>query len=194
MVKVIVIMVKGFCDILTIPSFRPQLVKSLVIVICAHVVKVYNNYASTLIIYKVHIKFFIFIYSKKIIQHKQSNKFICFDGEFQNHSLCLDSFLKKAASHLTLSFLLCISRCEMKNVQPLLLLFTVVYTPCVCLYETNFPYKGGHSIASLIFRTCVHQRKDHLGLFLNTNTRCGRSKNVYQIACSRLLSFFKIQV
>ena len=36
---------------------RPQLVKSLVIVIRAHVLKVYNNYASTLIIYKVNRNF-----------------------------------------------------------------------------------------------------------------------------------------
>ena len=36
---------------------RPQLVKSLVIVIRAHVVKVCNNYASTLIIYKVNRNF-----------------------------------------------------------------------------------------------------------------------------------------
>ena len=36
---------------------RPQLVKSLVIAIRAHVVKVYNNYASTLIIYKVNRNF-----------------------------------------------------------------------------------------------------------------------------------------
>ena len=35
--------------------FRPQLVEWLVIVIRVHVVKVYNNYASTLIIYKVNI-------------------------------------------------------------------------------------------------------------------------------------------
>ena len=33
---------------------RPQLVESLVIVIRAHLVKVYNNYASPLIIYKVN--------------------------------------------------------------------------------------------------------------------------------------------
>ena len=38
----------------------PQLVKSLVIAIRAHVVKVYNNYASAQIIYKVNI--FIFTY------------------------------------------------------------------------------------------------------------------------------------
>ena len=38
----------------------PQLVKSLVIVIRAHLVKVYNNYASAQIIYKVNI--FIFTY------------------------------------------------------------------------------------------------------------------------------------
>ena len=61
------------------------------------------------------------------------------------------------ASHATLSFLLCIDRGEMKNVEPLLLFFlaTVTYSPSVCLYETNFSYEGGHSIAHSIFKTCV---------------------------------------
>ena len=27
------------------------------------------------------------------------------------------------------------------------------------LYETNFPYEGGHSIAHSIFKTCVHSFK-----------------------------------
>ena len=27
------------------------------------------------------------------------------------------------------------------------------------LHETNFPYKGGHSIAHSIFKTCVHSFK-----------------------------------
>ena len=40
---------------------------------------------------------------------------------------------------------------------------------CVCFYETNFPYKRGHSIAHSILKTCAQQRKDHLGLFLNIN-------------------------
>ena len=31
-----------------------QLVKSLIVIICMHLVKVYNNYASTIIIYKVN--------------------------------------------------------------------------------------------------------------------------------------------
>ena len=39
----------------------------------------------------------------------------------QKYSLCLNRFFK-IASHVT-SFLLCIDRCEMKNVQPLLLFF-----------------------------------------------------------------------
>ena len=65
-------------------------------------------------------------------------------------------------------------------------LATVVYCPSVCLYETNFPYEGRHSIAHLIFKTCVQRRKDHFGLFLNTNTRSGRSKIAFQIDCSRL--------
>ena len=49
----------------------------------------------------------------------------------------------------------------MKNMQPLLLfsaddscLLSVMF-----LYETNFPYKGGHSIAHSIFKTCVHSFK-----------------------------------
>ena len=41
-------------------NIRPQLVESSVIVIRAHLVKVYNNYASTLIIYKIN-KHFSFL-------------------------------------------------------------------------------------------------------------------------------------
>ena len=66
--------------------------------------------------------------------------------------------LLKAASHATLSFLLCIDKCEMKNVQLLLLFFAD--DSCLLfvmfLYETNLPYEGGHSIAHSIFKTCVH--------------------------------------
>ena len=46
-------------------------------------------------------------------------------------------------------------------------LVIVVYFPSVCLYETNFPDEGRHSIAHSIFKTCVQWRKDHFGLFLN---------------------------
>ena len=75
--------------------------------------------------------------------------------------------------------------CEIKNVQPLLLFFAgdSFFSPSACLYETNFPYEGEHSIAHSILKTCVQQRKGHFSLFLNTNTRSGRSKNAYQIAC-----------
>ena len=74
----------------------------------------------------------------------------------------------------------------MKNVSPSYfpLLATVVYSYPVCLYETNFPYKRGHSIAHSIFKSCVQQRENHFGLSLNTNARSGRSKNAYQIDCS----------
>ena len=86
--------------------------------------------------------------------------------------------------------------CEIKNVQPLLLFFVgdSFFSPSVCLYETNFPYEGEHSIAHSILKTCVQQRKGHFSLFLNTNTRSGRSKNAYQITCRRFQSFYKIQV
>ena len=66
------------------------------------------------------------------------------------------------------------------------LLATVVYSSSEYLYQTNFPYEGGHSTAHSIFKTCVQQRKDHFTLFLNTNTRSGISKNAYQIDCSQL--------
>ena len=42
-------------------------------------------------------------------------------------------FCKKAASHVTLSFLFCIDRCQVKNVQPLLLFFagdSFLYSLC----------------------------------------------------------------
>ena len=41
-------------------------------------------------------------------------------------------------------------------------LATVIYFPSVCLYETNFAYEGGHSIAHSIFKTCVQRRKDQM--------------------------------
>ena len=71
---------------------RPQLVISLVIAIAAHAVKLSNNYASALIIYKTNINFsFLLIISHKKLQHKQSNEFTCFDGEFQKYSLIMSS-------------------------------------------------------------------------------------------------------
>ena len=50
------------------------------------------------------------------------NSFVLIEKTKSIHVLCLNSFFKKAASHAT-SFLLCIDRCEMKNMQPLLLFF-----------------------------------------------------------------------
>ena len=91
---------------------------------------------------------------------------------------------------------MCRQYCEMKNVLPLLLFFAgdSFFSPFVCLYETNFPYEGEHFIAHSNLKTCVQQRKGHFGLFLNTNTCSGRSKNAYQIGCRRFQSFYKIQV
>ena len=40
--------------LISLEELRPQLAESLVNVIRAHLVKVYNNYASALIIYKVN--------------------------------------------------------------------------------------------------------------------------------------------
>ena len=64
----------------------PQLVESLAIVIRAHLVKVYNNSASTLIVYKVS-RHFSFL----------PNECICFHGEFQKCLLIMSRqcFLKK---------------------------------------------------------------------------------------------------
>ena len=70
-----------------------------------------------------------------------------------------DSVFKKAASHATLSFLLCINKCEMKNMQPLLIFFadnSCLLSVYVLVCETNFPYKREHSIAHSIFKTCGH--------------------------------------
>ena len=59
------------------PDVRPQLVKSLVIVIHVHALKVYNNYASTLIIYKVNIfKVNIFIFTYYLFSIKKYDKVI----------------------------------------------------------------------------------------------------------------------
>ena len=76
--------------------FRPQLVEWLVIVIRVHVVKVYNNYASTLIIYKVNIfkdeKFpfyLLFIFHWKEKKKKdisnQTNLFVCIENSKSIH-------------------------------------------------------------------------------------------------------------
>ena len=98
-----------------IENVGPQLSEILAIVIPVHLVKVYNNYASTLIVYKVnrHISFL-------------PNECICFEVELQKCLLIMSRrcFKKKTASHTTLSFLLCIDKCEMKNVQLLLLFFS----------------------------------------------------------------------
>ena len=51
----------------------------------------------------------------------QTNSFVLMEN---SESIMLKVFLKKAARHATLSFLLCTDRCEMINVQPLLLFIT----------------------------------------------------------------------
>ena len=67
-------------------NVEPQLVESLVIVIRAHLVKVYNNYASTLIVYKVNTHFSFL-----------PNESVCFHGEFQKCLLIMSRqcFFKK---------------------------------------------------------------------------------------------------
>ena len=67
-------------------NIGPQLVESLAIVIRAHLVKVYNNYASALIVYKVN-RHFSFL----------PNECICFQGEFQKCLLIMSRrcFVKK---------------------------------------------------------------------------------------------------
>ena len=93
--------------------------------------------------------------------------------------------MKKAAIHAIQSFLLCIEKCEMKNVQTLLLfsLATVVYSPSACLYEKKFPYEGGDSIAHSILKLVYSEEKI---ASVNTNIRSGKSKNAYQIDCRQL--------
>ena len=58
----------GFLGEILVSKIRPQLVESLIIVIRTHLVKVYKNFASTLIIYKVSRRF-LFL---PIIFHKKN--------------------------------------------------------------------------------------------------------------------------
>ena len=143
----------------------------MVIVICAHVVKVYNNCASTLIIYKVN----IFIFTYYLFSIKKYDKVIKrihffwwkIPKVFINYVRTV--FFKKQQ---VMWHLFCIDRFEMKNLH-LLLFFagdSCLLSLCMLLW-TNFPYKGGHSIAHLIFLTCVQWSKDHFGLFWDTNTQ-----------------------
>ena len=50
-----------------------------------------------------------------------------------------------------------IRKSDEKRIAPFLFssLVTVIYSSSICLYETNFPYEGGHSISHFIFKTCV---------------------------------------
>ena len=65
-------------------------------------------------------------------------------------------------------------------------LATAVYFPSLlCLYETNSLQRRTFHY-TFIPKTCVPWRKNHFGLFLNANTRSGRSKNAYQIDYRRL--------
>ena len=52
-------------------------------------------------------------------------------------------------------------RCEIRSCSSSYVssLATVVYFPIVSLYETNFPYEGGHVIAHLISKTCAAKER-----------------------------------
>ena len=103
---------------------RQLLVKSFVIAIHPYVVKKHNNFESTLIIFKVnwYSSFLPIFFHKKYDISNQINSFVFMENPKSIHELCLNSFIKNAASHAT-SFLLCIDRFEMKKVQPFLLFF-----------------------------------------------------------------------
>ena len=110
---------------------------------------------------------------------------------FQKYSLIMSEqfFLKKAASHATLSFLLGIDRCVLKNVHLLLLFFagdSCLLPLCVLVWNEFSLRRRTFHFAHSIFKTCVQRKKDHFGLLLNTNTHGERSRNVYQIDCNRL--------
>ena len=124
---------------------RQLLVKSLVIAIRPYVVKKYNNFESTLIILKLTdiLHFYQFTFHKKNDISNQINSFVFMENPKSTHELCLNSFIKNAASHAT-SFLLCIDRFEMKKVQPFLLFF--VGNSCLpsllMLVWNKFPLQG----------------------------------------------------
>ena len=132
-----------------IENVGPQLSEILAIVIPAHLVKVYNNYASTLIVYKVnrHISFL-------------PNECICFEVELQKCLLIMSRrcFKKKQQVTRHYHFFYVSTNVKWKTCSfyYFFSLAIVVCSPSMFFYETNFPYEGGHSIAHSIFQTCAH--------------------------------------
>ena len=127
----------------------PQLVESLAIVIRAHFVKVYNNYASTLIVYKVN-RYFSF----------SPNECICFHGKFQKCLLIMSRlcFLKKwqVMQHYHFFYVSTNMKWKTCGFYYFFSLTIVVCSLSMFFYETNFSDEGGHSIARSIFKNCAH--------------------------------------
>ena len=71
------------------------------------------------------------------------------------------------------------------------MLFILHCSLSVCFYETNFTYKRGHSTAHSTFKTYVQHRKDHLGLFLNTNHVVEEGKLLIKLIVSHSNQFLR---
>ena len=151
----------------SIHRIRPLLVKNLVIVVRRHVVEVFYNYASTLIIYKVNRNFSFLpntYFTHKYNIRNKTNLFILMENSKSIHELWRNSFLKKLRV-MRHNFFYVPTVWNEKRAAPLC--WRVFYFPsALCLYETHSPYEGGHFIAHSIFQTCVQQWKDYFGLFL----------------------------
>ena len=115
-------------------------------------------FPSTLIIYKVNIfKVNIFMFTYYLVSIKKYDKLIKrihlfwwrIPKVFINYVWTV--FLKKQRVMRHLFFVLTYVKWKTCTSSYFSLLATVVHSSSVCLYETNFPYERGHSIAHLIF-------------------------------------------
>ena len=93
-------------------------------------------------------------------------------GNSKSIHLCLNSFAKKQQVMRHCHFFFVSTDAKWKKCSPsyFSLLAQFFILPLYACMK-NFRCEGGHSIAHLIFKTCVQRRKDHFRLFLNTNTQ-----------------------
>ena len=91
-------------------------------------------------------------------------------GNSKSIHLCLNSFAKKQQVMRHCHFFFVSTDAKWKKCSPsyFSLLAQFFILPLYACMK-NFRCEGGHSIAHLIFKTCVQRRKDHFRLFLNTH-------------------------
>ena len=101
----------------------------MVIVIRVHLVKLHNNYASTL----KEFQKCLLIMSKE-----------CFEKSSESCDIIISSMYPQIRTE----------KCAARTI--FFSLTIVVWSPSMFLYETNVLYEGGHSIANSILTSCTH--------------------------------------